>query len=150
MSLRLKRFLFNQYNGFADKRIKDISKDYAFKVDDQSSIDVHDQFCGIFVRVIADNRFMLSVTNNAPINRSIRVLLKPKKAKISTIENRSSFEIELSVMDIDFIRDLSKEIADLVFPGKKYKDRNWKWLCPRTAGSLKLLADILSKYKETH
>jgi hypothetical protein len=148
MSQRLKLFLFKQYDGFGDKRVKDISKDYPFKIDDQSSLDVHDQFCGIFLRVIADDRIELSLSNNAPFSRPIKSLLKSKGAEVRTIKNRSHVKVELSVSDIQFIRDLSKQVAALVAPGKEYKDRNWKWLCPRTADSLDRLANALSKYHQ--
>lgn len=149
MSLALKHFLYAKYGGFGDKRIKDISRDYPFKVDDQSNKDAHDWFCGIFVRVIAKDRFELSLSNNAPINSTIKSLVHSKGGKVSTFDKRSHIEVELSVTDIEFISDLSKLIAGLVSTGKRYKNRNWKWLCPRTAASLDRLATVLSEYNNS-
>ncbi len=149
MSLALKHFLYTKYGGFGDKRIKDISRDYPFKVDDQSNKDAHDWFCGIFVRVIAKDRFELSLSNNAPINSTIKSLVHSKGGKASTFDKSSHIEVELSVTDIVFISDLSKLIAGLVSTGKRYKNRNWKWLCPRTAASLDRLATVLSEYNNS-
>lgn len=149
MSLPLKRFLYAKYGGFGDKRVKDISGDYPFKVDDQSDKDSHDSFCGIFVRVIAKDRFELSLSNNAPINSTIKSLVQSKGGEVSTFNNKSHIEVELSVTDIEYIRKLSKLIAGLASPGKRYKNRNWKWLCPRTAASLDRLATVLYEYSNS-
>jgi len=146
MSLRLKRFLFSNYGGFADKRVKDITKDYSFKIDDQSEDDIHERFCGISVRVTQDNRFILSLSNNAPINRNIKRLVESKGGEVRTINGYSHIEVGLSVTDVAFIRELSSMIKDLVAPGRRYKDQNWKWLCPRTAESLDNFANVLYDY----
>jgi len=148
MSLKLKKFLFNEYGGFADKRVKDISKDYSFKIDDQSSSDVQDQFCGIFVLVLNSDQIELSLSNNAPISTNIKKLLKTQKGSFWTIGYRSHIKVELSVSDMKFIKQLSQEIAGLVSPGKKYKNPNWKWLCPRTSKSLNRLAKALSDFNK--
>lgn len=148
MSLRLKQFLYDEYGGFGDKRVKDISSDYPFKIDDQSQQDAHDLFCGIFVRVIAKDRFERSLSNNAPLNSTIKSLVQSKGGKFSTFENKSHIEVDLSVTDIEFIRDLSNLIAGLVSPGKRYKNQNWKWLCPRTTASLDRLVNLLLEYNK--
>ena len=146
MSLKLKKYLFEHYDGFADKRVKDLSKDYPFKIDDQSSSDVHEQFCGIFVRVIDNDKIELSLSNNAPISNKIKKMLKTRKGEYRTIAHKSHLKVELSVNDTKFIEELSQGIKELVAPGKKYKNPNWKWLCPRTSKSLKRLSTVLSNF----
>lgn len=149
MSLLLKHFLYDKYEGFGDKRIKDISRDYPFKVDDQTDKDNHDLFCGIFVSVKEKDRFELSLTNNAPINTDIENLIKTKAGKAIKTKRASYIEVDLSVEDIKFIKSLSQLIADIVSSGKRYTNRNWKWLCPRTSASLDRLATNLVEYNKS-
>jgi len=143
---KIKRYLFNQYGGFGDKRIKDINKDYPFKIDDQTEHDNHDQFCGVFVRVIDDTNFELDLTNNAPPSPRIKALVESKGGKVQAESGYSSINVKLTLEDHDFIEQLSDEIGNLVSPGRKYGDPNWKWLCPRTAVSLRRFADVLRGY----
>jgi hypothetical protein len=149
MSLRLKHFLYDKYGGFGDKRIKDISRDYPFKVDDQTDEDTHDLFCGIFVRVKEKDRFELSLTNNAPLNTDIENLIKTKAGKALKTEGKSYIEVELSVKDVEFIKSLSQLIAEIVSSGKHYTNRNWKWLFPRTSATLDRLAKNLVEYNRS-
>lgn len=149
MSLSLRRFLYSQYGGFGDKRVKDVTRDYPFKVDDQKDTDAHELFCGIFVQVQDDDRFALSLTNNAPITASIGKLIKGKAGKVVKMEDKSHIDVDLSVKDIKFIRMLSQLISDTVAPGKRYNNRHWKWLCPRTSASLNRLITNLVEYNES-
>ena len=148
MPLRLKRFLLSKYGGFGDRRVKDITRDLPFKIDDQSENDSQQQFCAIFVRVTGSDRFVLSLSNNAPINPDIATLVESQGGEARTIARYSHIEVELSVGDVGFIRELSSMIRGLVGAGRHHENRDWKWLCPRTADSLDNFANLLSRYPE--
>ena len=142
-----KKYLFNRYGGFGDKRVKDINKDYPFKIDDQTDGDNHDRFCGIFVRVIDDANFELDLTNNAPTSPKIKELVESKRGEVQAESDYGSINVTLTLDDHIFIERLSNEIDRLIAPGRKYTDPNWKWLCPRTAESLRQFAGVLKSYQ---
>jgi hypothetical protein len=143
---QFKKYLFDAYGGFGDKRVKDITKDYSFKLDDQDSSDNHALFCGIFAKVIEGDVFELSLSNNAPINSKIKSIVKSKKGDIQEGQF-SSIRITLTSKDYNFVSELANAIGELVAKGKKYSNPNWKWLCPRTAKSLKRFSEVLKAYK---
>ena len=142
-----KKYLFAAYGGFGDKRVKDITKDYPFKIDGQGNDDSHEHFCGIFVRVTDGKKFELHLTNNAPINSKIKNMIKQKNGEVQQGDT-SSIKVNLTVKDSGFIKMLADEVKNMVGPGKTYKNRNWKWLCPRTATSLNRFAKILKEYEK--
>jgi len=143
---QFKKYLFDAYGGFGDKRVKDITKDHPFKIDDQDTDDTHEHFCGIFVRVIEGAKFDLHLSNNAPLNSKIKNMVKAKVGKVQE-GKYNSIEVNLTSKDYDFVSKLADEIEGLVAHGKKYNNRNWKWLCPRTANSLRQFSEVLKKYK---
>lgn len=142
---QFKKYLFEKYDGFRDKRVKDIAKDYSFKIDDQAPEDNKELFCGIFVRVVKGTTFELHLTNNAPLNSIVKKLIESKGGEVNE-SVQSSIKVELSCKDYEFILKLSNEIKGLVAPDKQYSNPNWKWLCPRTANSLTRFAEILTNY----
>ena len=143
---QFKKYLFDTYGGFGDKRVKDITKNYSFKIDDQDTDDKHEHFCGIFARVIEGAKFELHLTNNAPLNSKIKRLVKAKGGQ-SQEGDYKSIEVNLTSKDYEFVSKLAVEIEGLVARGKKYDNPNWKWLCPRTAKSLRQFSKVLKNYK---
>jgi hypothetical protein len=148
MSIELKKYLFDHYGGYADKRVKDFRKEYPFKIDDQSDNDSPDRFCSIFVKVTGADRFNLSLDNKAPVTPAIKDLVEKHGGKIYCNGERKHIEIDLSVEDVNFIKKLSRSINALVAPGTYYEDRNLRWLCPRTADSLERFANVLDEFQE--
>jgi hypothetical protein len=147
MSLALRRFLFERYNGFGDKRIRNVTLDRAIKIDDQSNDDRHDAFCGIFVSVHDADRFTLSLTNNCPLNDGIVADVTTRGGQVRR-ESYPSLDVELSADDPVFVHGLAGSIRQLVAPGRRYATPNWKWVCPRTADSLDRFAHALCEYRQ--
>lgn len=147
MSYKLKQYLFNKYGGFADSRIKKIEKCDRFKIDDQRPSDNIELFCGIFVTIVSDDRFVLFLSNNAPKTKAIRELVKSKSGTIKTNRGYTQMEVELNVGDISFLRKLSALTKSIIAPGKKYSDANWVWRARRISESLDKFVEILSKYQ---
>ena len=68
----LRKILFDAYDGFGDKRLKDLKRDAPFIVDDRGGGD-HDAqgklflwFCSMSARVEAPDRVRLSLRGGAP------------------------------------------------------------------------------------
>ncbi len=143
---QFKKYLFDEYGGFGDKRVKDITKDCPFKIDDQSKDDKPEHFCGIFISVVEGTIFELHLTNNAPFNSKLKKMIESKGGEVCH-GDYNSIRVKLNSKDHDFVLKLSDEIKGLVAPGKRYSNPNWKWSCPRTANSLKHFSKVLKNYK---
>ena len=148
MSLALRRFLFNSYGGFGDKRVKDINRDYPFKLDDQSPSDKHEHFCGVFARVHGTDHFTLSLTNHCPLDAEIEAAVTARGGRVTKHDLATALDVDLSVDDVDFVEELGARIRRLVAPGRRYVNPNWKWVCPRTADSLQRFAEALRQYRK--
>lgn len=144
---QLKKHLFNNYGGFSDKRIKDLKKSSRFKIDDFGQQDTSERFCHIFVDVIDNTtNFVLCLANNAPISPEIEELISSNGGEL-TQAIRNHIYIQLTPRDHEFVKLFASEIRKLVSPDREYEDSNWKWLCPRTAESLRRFAKVLERYK---
>ena len=76
--MRLKKYLFDTYGGFADKRIKNLAKSNVFIVDDRSESDLgpsgspYSSLCMIFARIVGPDSLDVDLRGNVPINDAIR------------------------------------------------------------------------------
>ena len=74
----LKQLLFDTYDGFADKRVKDLTKSSIFIVDDRTSNDegsggkLYSSFCMIFADVKSSNQVEVSLRGNVPEGEKLR------------------------------------------------------------------------------
>lgn len=130
----LKQYLFNKYGGFADKRIKNIEKGTIFIIDDRniSDFDARGQlyywFCMIFVEVIDKD--------------NIKVSLHCKTALTSQAGIDS--EIIINSKNLSFLEKIAQKIENIT--KKKYNEKSFKYVCPRTAASLRRLKNYLTTY----
>lgn len=148
MSIQLKQFLFNQYGSFADKRIKNIDKSDRFRIDDGDGDDKEYLFCLISVEVKEGNTFDLVLANHPPSNREIERFITAKGGTVTKEADNIMFKVRLRITDAQYIDRLSGLINGLVGPNKRYKNPNWKWLCPRTSASLSKFANILRQFNQ--
>ena len=81
----LKRALFTEYGGFADKRYKDLTRNLPFIVDDRTDGDkdargqLFHWFCLIFVEVEGEEAIKVTLRGEIPENRTVQAwpALKP-------------------------------------------------------------------------
>jgi hypothetical protein len=143
----LRHFLLEAYGGFADRRYKDPSQDHPIKIDEESTTDVSNQFCRIFVRVPDRNgRSFIVTMHHAPINADARELIVEQGGEIVSTQYGLTVTLRLQITKLTFLRKLSQTIRNTVGRGKTYADPNWKWICGRTADSLDHFADVLKDY----
>lgn len=150
----LKKKLFDEYGGFADKRIKNLDKGQCFIVDDRSPRDfgadqrLYSYFCSVSADVLADDRVQVILSGNVPISQSVDDwAVKYQVRKTDDISSSLSFIIERENESI--LNELAECIDAIVAPGKRYDTPNYKYVCPRTAKSLRRLANVLSDYWST-
>lgn len=149
MSLALKRHLFSEYGGFADRRVKDITKDRSFQIDDVGDYDVAGNPCSISVRVTGEDVFTLSLRDNAPVKGVVEQMLKSRGGTVTRVRHSCHAQVELTASDHRFIDQIAKEIGALVGRGRRYENPNWKWICPRTRDSLRRFSSILRSYQDS-
>jgi len=148
----LKKILFDEYGGFADKRIKDIDKGNKFIVDDRDDSDIGangkllSYFCMIFVEVLSNEKVFVELYGNIPIGKTVKNWLAKKEYEIKTLPMHSILSIEINQGDQGILKELAESIESIVAPGApRYNVKSYKYVCPRTAKSLDRLRKILDK-----
>lgn len=144
----LRDYLLDVYGGYADRRIKDRSMDRDIKIDDKGPHDVYPFFCNIFARVPDrnDDRLVLTL-QNCPCSPEVMSIVERQGGTIRPSEHGPTITFAIHNNHVFTIARLSLAIANLVKSRRKYTNRNWKWICTRTAGSLDRLVKILEVYQ---
>jgi hypothetical protein len=146
--MSLKKKLFCDYGGFADKRVKNLSKSDVFIADDRTERDRDARkqlfywFCEILVRVVDDDVVEVDLRGGVPISPEVSRLLADWNSKAT--DSRVVFRVgEESTVRLD---SFAKALRNIVAPGKRYSTSWYKHICPRTADSLLRLKQILDDY----
>lgn len=145
----LKKHLFEVYNGFSDKRIKNLAKSNLFIVDDRDDSDVSangslfSNFCMIFARVVGTESIEVELHGNIPMNSVIRAWIKSDGSCYES-EFQSHLTIKLPLGEEARLEALAELIEGIVLPGSpRYSIPSYKYVCPRTGSSLRRLAKVL-------
>lgn len=154
MSLRLKKHLFDAYGGFADRRVKDLSKRDTFIVDDRGGgdFDGHGElylwFCKLFAVVRSDDRLDLRLDGDPPLSLDVEEFVTKTGSSVekSGIVSKS-ITLSIGVSDAAKLRDLATRMRRITGPGARYSVPSYKYVVPRTAASLERLADVLDGYR---
>jgi hypothetical protein len=149
----LKDFLLDRYGGFADRRVKDRSRNAPIAIHDKQKRDVPCLFCRLFV-TFPDPKivtFQLDL-QNAPQNREIKQLVEQRRGRFSQTDLRANISLPLAPTrkDAAFLRKLARAYRRIVGKNRQenYLDDSWVWVCPRTAGSLERFAAVLTEFVE--
>lgn len=143
---QLKQALFDAYDGFADKRIKNLASGNRFIVDGRTRSDlasdgnVYGWFCSIFVEVLDGSKIEMTIVNIPTSDRVTDWLAKHSKANV-----RFGHRIEISAGEQDILLDLANHLTDITRPGRRYETAYYKHSVPRAAGALRRLHTVLAK-----
>ncbi len=150
--LGLKKHLFHCYGSFADKRIKDLKKSATFIVDDRDASDFNSQsklysyFCMIFVHVKSADSVEVDLRGNVPMTKGVEDWIEKAGADY-TEGNQSSLTFLIVPGHEHRLEHLADRVEAIVRPGApRYTVRSYKYVCPRTAGSLRRLAENLREH----
>lgn len=148
----LKKILFDAYGGFADKRIKDLDKSSRFIIDDRNNSDIGadkkllSYFCMIFAEVTSNEALSINFIGNVPVGKDVKKWLKLNSCEIQTPAYQSSLSIEVERGHQEILSDLARAIERIVAPGApRYEIKSYKYVCPRTAKSLRRIKRILDQ-----
>jgi hypothetical protein len=147
---KLKRILFDEYGGFADKRIKKLEKGNLFIVDDRTESDCAADkslflwFATLFVESVSDDELKLHAGGAFPNGADVRRWLKVNR--ITTSEGHRLFSATLTPKNYSILDTLPHAVAKIVERGAPpYEVKAYKYVCPRTAKSLTRLSNTLKK-----
>lgn len=141
----LRGVLFGAYDGFADKRLKDLGRDEPFIVDDRGKGDLDAQgrlflwFCQILVRVEAPDRVRVILRGDVPEGAGVKEWFQAHSAQHSNF----GLEVVLTPADVGDLDALAK--AFLAITKSRYEVKSYKYVVPRVAKSLRRLREVLTE-----
>ncbi len=115
-------------------------------VDDQTNDDCYPGFCNIYLKMSDPNssEFILTLSN-VPFDDDVKELAAELDGTWESTRSGERLTLELSASQSTATSELAAAIRNVVGKGRRYDDRNWKWIARRTAKSLERLAKLLSK-----
>lgn len=141
--IHLKKLLFDSYDGFADKRFKDLEKHGKFIVDGRTDSDiasdgsVYGWFCSMFLDVGSASHIELSVIN-IPQSPAVDAWLETNATK-----TRFGYIVRVDAGQQPRLLDLAKRVYDIIRSGKRYDVRHYKYAVPRVVDALSKLKSVL-------
>lgn len=150
--IKLKQALFDEYDGFADKRIKKLESGSRFIIDDRSEGDIgankllYSSFCMIFADVLSADQVKVSLYGNVPLSKKVRNWIE----NIDCDFSEERYQVSLSFIInkggeqiLEYLANAIKSIVERSAP--RYEVPSYKYVCPRTASSLIRLMNTLKK-----
>jgi len=119
-------------------------------IDDHNDQDVSPEFCHLAVRggPKTTDPFRL-VLYNPPLNREVLDLCGPHDPHVKPGLGSGTLSLALTIHDAPFVRQLARAIKGLIGRGQHYDNRNWRWICRRTAAALIQFAQHLQAFKRS-
>lgn len=115
-------------------------------VDDRDKDDVYQGFCSICIDAESPVTDMLQLQlDYPPVDEDVQVTVN--EAEGTWKMDGVHLTLPITYKSAPMLRKLAKTIRRVVGRGKKYSERNWKWIAPRTANSLERLAGYLAEYR---
>lgn len=146
----LKQALFDQYN--RDNRRKTLPPHSMFCVDDRGPSDIasNRSLFGYFCEIIADTAndpiVDIRLTGNVPIGPEVELWVSANGA---TLRQTPQYVLEFSLASGEEYKLLELATAIEAITSRRYETPSYKYVCPRTAQSLRRLATILVSARGT-
>jgi hypothetical protein len=144
---RLKEVLFSKYEGFADKRSKNIDKGELFIIDGRGRSDcgadkkLFGWFCTMFAEVIDGKTVKVTLGGGVPRSQSVDRWIRDYG-----VEQGHGLTFNVTPSDLAKLPQLAAAFRTIVRPGARYGVRAYKYVCPRTAAALDELHAVLAAH----
>ena len=141
----LRSVLFDAYDGFGDKRLKDLGRDAPFIVDDRGKGDLDAQghlflwFCQIWALVEAPDRVRVTLRGGVPEGAAAAHWFQAHGAHHSNF----GLEVVITPANVGELEALAKSF--LAITKSRYEVKAYKYVVPRVAKSLRKLRDVLGQ-----
>jgi hypothetical protein len=118
------------------------------RIDDRDEDDICSAFCDIHLTIIRSepSAFQLAL-RNAPHDPEVDAIAREMNGTWQSLGSGRILTVSLTIKQVPQLRKLAKSIRRVVGRGKRYVDSNWRWIAPRTAGSLERLATVLIEFR---
>lgn len=116
------------------------------RLDKRTSQDVYPGYCEIHVMVptTKEGAFRLEL-RNPPLTGEVEKFLAANNAQIRHAVQTTTITLQLTVSSgPEVLNKLARVIRRVTRRKQQYADRNWKWICPRTAEALERFASALA------
>lgn len=140
----LKKIMFDAYDGFADKRFKDLTKASRFIVDGRTHNDiaadgsVYGWFCSMFLDVVDGSQVELTILNipqSAAVEKWIEAHAKT---------TRYGMVVTIMAGEQHILANLAKREFDITRRGNRYDTPHYKYAVPRVVDALDKLVSTLN------
>ena len=144
----LKQALLDEYGHFADLRIKKIDTGDRFIVDDRTRGDygadrqLYGWFCSMYVTVQAPDELEMWIENTLPTSPGVQRWLREAEAD----RYANGYRFAITDDNYDDLAALADAVAAIVRSGARYDTPAYKYVCPRTARSLRRLHRVLAHH----
>lgn len=144
MRCKLRKFLWEKYGGFSNKRHKNADKNYSISIDDFDDNDNKNYVTSVQINVIDDIHLELCFCNNLESNFPFTENL------YSFLENYEVIDDRKACILIKFDRNNYNLLNTLISEFSSYysKSPNYAWVGPRITKSLKKLLSLLQEYEK--
>ena len=140
--IKLKERLFAYFGGFSDKRIKNINKSYYFTYDESAPTDARGKlflwYCTIGIRVVSGDLVHVELGEAMPKNDAVNDWWKA-----NAVDGKHRKVIPISKGEEHKLSELSGLIGAITTV--PYKERAYKYECPRVAAVLISVEKVLKK-----
>lgn len=139
----LKQHLFEAYDGFADKRYRNIERDAPFIVDDRADRDLDARgqlflwFCQMFATVRATDRVHLLLRGGTPESDDVAAWFDAHGAE----RGAGGIGFDIRPDSLASLEDLAQRFEAII--RTRYDTKAYKYVVPRVAASLRRLRDVL-------
>ena len=113
-------------------------------IDDRGAGDTYPGFCDIILKMSdPDAATFILVLDNVPFDDDVMAVAEELEGNWQATRTGERLTMNLLTSQRLDLRRLAAAIRKVVGRGKHYLDKNWKWIAPRTAKSLEVLARAL-------
>ena len=148
----LKKTLFEEFGGFADRRIKikDLDSFDTFFVDGRTVDDIGSDrkpfgwFCIMTLTVITPDQVELVLSGNIPMSSKIEQWIAANHLSIDKCGRL--LPLTVTQNNVNLLDSLATLIADITRVGApRYSDASFKYACPKASSALNRLSRVLKK-----
>lgn len=148
MSTSLIAHLYNAYrSGDAQYRQGHTTMERTVKIDDRTTGDTSYCFCDIEVTHSVNTVTLVLTLWRPPLNGEVEAVVRQSGGQSRETPLGTVVTIPIGPKDGPCVRRLAKAIRRVTRRGERYLARDWKWVAPRTADSLKRLAANLDEFR---
>jgi hypothetical protein len=128
-------------------RTSKIENGMQIRIDSRTSCDVYPCFCDVHLSIhdLDSDRFELEL-RHPPLTEEVREVVLAHHGEVHEHRLMTAVRIPLAINTArPIVLQLAAAIRAVTGRGANYVDRNWKWICPRTAASLDQFARVLNR-----